>query len=75
MRAPDFSKPWIILTDCNNDTLGACLAQLDENGIVRPVAHASANLSDAQRNYGFTGKEGLTVVWAVRKWLISTGSH
>ena len=49
-------------------TMGACLAQLDDNGIERPVAYASANLSDAQQNYGITDKEGLAVVWAVRKW-------
>ena len=52
LRAPDFSKPWIILTDCSNDTMSACLAQLDENGIERPVAYASANLSvcESQRH-------------------------
>ena len=44
------------------------MAQLDDNGIERPVAYASATLSDAQQNYGITDKEGLTVVWAVKKW-------
>ena len=68
LAAPDFSKPWIILTDCSDYAMGACLAQLDENGIERPVAYASANLSEAQKNYGITDKEGLAVVWAVRKW-------
>jgi hypothetical protein len=32
--------------------MGACLAQLDEHGIERPVAYASCNLSTAQKNYG-----------------------
>jgi hypothetical protein len=59
----DFNKSWIILTDCSDDTMGACLAQLDENGIGRPVAYASATLSEAQQNYGITDKEGLAVVW------------
>ena len=69
LAAPDFSKPWIIVTDCSDYAMGACLAQLlDENGIERPVAYASANLSEAQKNYGITDKEGLAVVWAVRKW-------
>jgi hypothetical protein len=68
LAAPDFSKPWIILTDCSDYAMGACLAQLDENGIERPMAYASANLSEAQKNYGITDKEGLAVVWAVRKW-------
>ena len=68
LAAPDFSKPWIILTDCIDYAIGACLAQLDGNGIERQVAYASANLSEAQKNYGITDKEGLAVVWAVRKW-------
>ena len=56
LAAPDFSKPWIILTDCSDYAMGACLAQLDENGIERPVAYASANLSEAHKNYGITDK-------------------
>ena len=71
LAAPDFSKPWILLTDCSDTTMGACLAQLDEHGIERPVAYASCNLSTAQKNYGITDKEGLAIVWAVRKWPLS----
>ena len=67
LAAPDFSKPWIILTDCSGYAMGACLVQLVENGIERPVAYASANLSEAHKNYGIADKEGLAVVWAVRK--------
>jgi hypothetical protein len=67
LAPPNFNKSWIILTDCSNDTMGACLAQLDDNGIERPVAYASATLSDAQQNYGITDKEDLAVVWSVKK--------
>ena len=28
----DFNKSWVILTDCSDDTMGACLAQLQSNG-------------------------------------------
>ena len=48
--------------------MGACRAKLDEDGIERPVAYASATLSDAHQNYGITDKESLSVVWAVKKW-------
>ena len=32
------------------------------------MSTASCNLSTAQKNYGITDKEGLAIVWAVRKW-------
>ena len=69
--APDLSKPWILLTDCNDTTMGACLAELDEHGIERSVAYASCNLSTAQKNYGNTDTGGLAIVWVVRKWSLS----
>jgi hypothetical protein len=70
----DYSA-WLLLTDCSDTTMGACLAQLDEHGIERPVAYASCNLSTAQKNYGITDKEGLAIVWAVRKWLCTAALH
>jgi hypothetical protein len=39
LAAPDFGKHWVILTECSDCAMGACLAQLDENGIERPVAY------------------------------------
>ena len=57
LAAPDFNKPWILLTDCSDTTMGVCLAQLDEHDIERSVAYASCNLSTAQKNYGVTDKE------------------
>ena len=67
LAPPDVNKSWIILTGCSDDTMGACLAHLDENGIERPMAYASATLSEAQQNYGITDKEALAVVWTVKK--------
>ena len=68
LASPDFSKPWIILTDCSGSTMGAALVQKDEHGIERPVAYASCTLSEAQKNYSISESEGLAVCWAVRKW-------
>jgi hypothetical protein len=68
LAAPAFSRPWIILTDCSGTQMGACLAQLDSEGIERPIAYASASLSEAQKNYTISEAEGLAVAWAVRKW-------
>jgi hypothetical protein len=68
---PDWSKPFIILTDASagqNGQLGACLAQLDDDGVERPIAYSSTPLTKAQKNYGISDVEGLAVVVAVRKW-------
>ncbi|MBL4703531.1 MAG: DDE-type integrase/transposase/recombinase, partial [Flavobacteriales bacterium] len=68
LRSPDFTKPWVILTDCSAYQMGAVLCQLDENGREHPVCYASCSLTEAQQKYGITDREGLAVVWAVRLW-------
>ena len=56
---PDFSKPWIIACGSSNGQLGAVLCQLDQHGVERPIAYASTSLTDAQKRWGITCKEGL----------------
>ena len=65
---PDFSKEWIILCDASTSQLGACLCQLDEHGIERPVCYASRTLTAAERKYAISDLEGAAVVWSVRMW-------
>ena len=71
LAVPSFSKPWVLLADCSDTTMGACLAQLDEHGIERHVAYASCNLSTAQNNYGITDRGGLAIAWAAREWRLA----
>jgi hypothetical protein len=42
--------------------------QLTAEGIEKPIAYASTSLSKAEQNYGITHKEGLGIIYAVRKW-------
>ncbi len=65
---PDFTKPFLLVTDASNRGVGAMLAQLDDAGRERPISFASAELNKAQRNYSATHKEGLAVVWAVERF-------
>ena len=69
LAAPDFSKPWTILTDCSDYAMGACLAQLDENGTERPMAYMPVLicLRHKRTTVSSADKEGLAVMWAVRK--------
>lgn len=59
--------PTVVTTDASNYGIGAVLAQVHE-GKLRPVAFASATLSDTQRRYSTGDKEALACLWAVEKW-------
>jgi hypothetical protein len=47
---PDFSKPFIFTTDTSKVAVAAVLSQ-KHDGIGRPVAFASRQLNQAERNY------------------------
>jgi hypothetical protein len=63
---PDFSRPFIIITDASIDGLGAVLTQLDENNHEHPIFYASSATTVGQRNYGISKLEMAAVVWALR---------
>jgi hypothetical protein len=55
---PQFDRPLIILVDASGGDeggYGACLAQIDDYDQEKPIAYASAALSDAQKFYTATG--------------------
>lgn len=45
LRSPDFSKPFLVLTDCSGYAMGAVLCQLSDDGVEHPVCYASCTLS------------------------------
>ena len=65
---PDFSKPFILLTDASNTQLGAALVQCSDDGTERPLAYASRALNKHECKYGITDKEGAALTWATRMW-------
>ena len=67
MRAPDMSKPFILITDASKTGLGAVLSQVNElDGRDHAISYISRTLTAAERNYSVTQLECLAVVWAVR---------
>jgi hypothetical protein len=72
---PDFSKPFIIMTDASALGLGAVLAQKDDNGREVVIRYASRRTNNAEQSYAATNLECLGVVWAVqyfRKYVAGT---
>lgn len=54
--------------DCSGYSLGGCLSQRDEQGLLRPVAYHSRRLTAAECNYVIHDKELLAIVDCLRVW-------
>lgn len=61
-----FDKRFYVQCDSSNLGIGAVL--LDAEGLERPIAFHSAQLTSAQRNYTVTERECLAVISAIRKF-------
>jgi transposase InsO family protein len=64
----DPAKPIIVHTDASPYGLGSVLSHEHADGTERPVSYASRSLAVSERNYGHVEKEGLALVFAVKKF-------
>lgn len=74
LARPDYSKEFIVDSDASNFAVGAVLSQKqigqDGKERERPIYFFSKVLTQCQKNYSTTEKEGLAVVLAVVKWRV-----
>jgi hypothetical protein len=68
LHFPDFTKVFGISVDASGGGLGAVLWQYDEQGVERPIAYGSTGLTDAQKDWGISDREGLGLCWATRRF-------
>jgi hypothetical protein len=54
--------------DASSIALGAVLAQPGEGDIDHPIYFASRKLSESEKNYNTTEREGLAMVYALQKF-------
>jgi len=60
--------PITIEIDASDHAIGAICSQLDEKGILHPIAYYSRKLKDPEHNYGIHDKELLAIVDTLHKW-------
>ena len=57
LKYPDFSKPFVLITDPSNVALGAVLSQ-GTPPTDHPIAYASRTLNDTEPNYATDNRKG-----------------
>ncbi|MGC2571010.1 MAG: RNase H-like domain-containing protein, partial [Candidatus Nitrosopolaris sp.] len=64
--APDYSKKFVITCDASERAVAATLSQTDQNGKERPVAFASAKLTETQTRWSAIEREAYACLFALK---------
>ena len=68
LKSPDWNVIFHVHIDASNYALGAILAQPGEKHMDFPISYASRQLNSAEQNYTTTEREGLGMIYAVKKF-------
>ncbi|KAF4518755.1 hypothetical protein B566_EDAN006159 [Ephemera danica] len=64
----DEKLPLVLACDASSYGVGAVLSHLMPDQSERPISHASRTLRDSEKNYAQIDREGLSIVFGVRKF-------
>ena len=68
LRAPDWNKLFHVHIDASAFAIGCILAQPGDKNMDFPISYASRQLNVAERNYTTIEREGLSMIYAVKKF-------
>ena len=68
LRMPNWDVIFHVHIDASNFAIGCVLAQPGEHNLDYPISFASRQLNDAEINYTTTEREGLGMIYAVKKF-------
>ena len=68
LQALDWDKVFHVHIDASNFAIGCILAQPGENNMDFPILYASHQLNSVEKKYTTTKREGLTMVYAMKKF-------
>ena len=68
LKSPDWNVIFHVHIDASNFAIGAILAQPREKNMDFPISYASRQLNSAEQNYTTTKREGLGMIYVVKKF-------
>ena len=70
LNSPKYDRHFIIHCDASSLAIGASLSQLDDNGLLKPIAFVSAKLSGSQLNWCTVEQEAFSLLFALKRFEI-----